>query len=166
MKKLLTTALILALSLFLFSACADNGKASSSSTPDEPTRPATGDEPTIPADQFRPLTDFAAAYRSDTYTAQITKNEDDELSVTITSAVQDGKSTEWTMSGFLSNINYKVHYDNAVKTVITYNDDGKETGRSTAYENGTGRLFFDDNKAFTWENGMERIDDNVFTREK
>ena len=163
MKKIVITALMMALSLALFSACAESDKAKS--TPDEVyTRPATGDEPTIPSEEFRPLNDFVGTYRNDDYTAQITKDKNEELSVKITSAVRDGESFEWTMSGFLSNINYKVHFDNAVKTVITYNSEGKETNRETAYENGSGRLVFNDNKAFSWYNGMESIENTEFTR--
>lgn len=159
MKKILATIIVLTLCFCLFTAC--KGK----STDDEATNSTTA-EATISAEEFRSDEDFTGNYSNDAYTAKIVKDKSGELTVTITSVKQNNTSYEWTMSGYLSDINYKVIYDNAVKTVISYNSEGKEKSRETEYENGSGRIVFDDNNGFTWENEMESIESNTFTREK
>lgn len=161
MKKNFAAILILTLCLLLFTACGESNE--DTSTKDEAS-PATVDEATVAPEDFRADNEFAGDYSNDEYTAQIVKNANEELSVTITSTVQDGKSCEWTMSGYLSDVSYKMIYDNAVKTVITYNSEGKEKSRETEYESGSGKLVFDDNNGFTWYNGMENIENNVFAR--
>ena len=161
MKKLTTIILILIMCLFLFTACSES--SDDESTPDE-SEIATVDEATVSPENFRSDNEFTGYYGNDEYSAHIVKNANDELSVTITSAVQDGQSYEWTMSGYLSDINYKIVYDNAVKASVSYDSEGKEKSRETEYENGSGKIVFDDNNGFTWENGMENIENNVFTR--
>ena len=163
MKKIFLTILSLAICLLIFGACGEN--TDDKATADEAAA-ATADEATVAAEDFRADNEFAGDYGNDEYSAHIVKKPNDELSITIKSAMQDGKSFEWTMSGYLSDVNYKVIYDNGVKTVISYKSQGKEKSRETEYENGSGKIVFNDNSGFTWINGMENIENNEFARTK
>ena len=163
MKKNIAAVLLLTLCLLLFTACKDKNEELGS---DYVPEVATVDEATVPAEKFRAEEDFTGTYVNDVYTAYIAKTANDELAVIITSAVQNGQGSEWTMSGYLSDINYKVNYDNAVKAVISYNSEGDEISRNTEYVDGSGKIVFDDNNGFTWINSMENIENNIFTKTK
>lgn len=156
MKKIMAALVCLALCPFIFGACGE--------TKDEEkeTEPAT--ETVISPADFQSEEDFVGTFKNEEYTAHLKKNADDEMEISIKSAVKDGKSCEWTMSGYFSTINYKVICDNTVKTIVTYNSTGKEKSRETEYKNGSCKIVFSDSDHFIWENGMEEIGNNAFTR--
>ena len=163
MKKTIASLLILTICLFLFTAC---GKTDNEESTADEAHIATADEATIAQEDFRADNEFTGDYENDEYTAHIVKDSNDELNITISSSISDKKSYTWTMSGYLSDISYKVIYDNCVKTLVNYNSQNEVKNRETEYENGSGKIIFNDNNGFTWSNGMENIENNEFTKIK
>ena len=126
----------------------------------------SGPEASVPPEELRPDNDFAGLFANDAYTALIRKNENGEMQVTIASATADPALSEWTMSGFFSDESYRIRYADAVKSLITFDAGGTETGRETVYENGSGTIRFSDPNHFLWDNDTEPIENNVFQRSR
>lgn len=161
MKKTLILLLCLMLCVFVFGGCEES--SDDAATADEAIA-ATADEATVAPEDFRPEEDFTGNYGNSEYTAKLKKNKSGEMEITVRSGGSDGTAYEWKMSGYLSDINYKIICDNVEKTVVTTNQDGKEKSRETAYKNGSSKIVFSDSDHFTWENGMEGIEQNEFSR--
>ena len=64
------------------------------------------------------------------------------------------ETTVWTFSGIYNTENNTLPYDNCVKTVYTYDEDGNETAE-IVYENGTGMLTVDEFWCILWQDDME-----------
>ena len=124
----------------------------------------TGPEGTIPPEALQPDNDFAGLYVNDAYTALIVKGENGEMQVTIASASADPAVSEWTMSGFFSDENYRIRYGNAVKALVTYGADGAIASREIEYEQSSGMIQFSDPDHFLWTCDTEPIEKNVFQR--
>ena len=71
----------------------------------------------------------------------------------------------WTMSGPFDPETKTIEYDNCVKTDYVYGTDDKIQSEEVVYENGTGRIIFDETVGLllTWEDDQENIaDETVF----
>ena len=98
---------------------------------------------------------FLGTYINNAYTVNVEQAPDGELTFTVTDKPDDSVGYEWTITGFYNGDTYRVNYSDAVKTKITYNENGTEAGRETVYGNGIGRMQFTDDGALLWENENE-----------
>ena len=161
MKKILLAAMGLAVCLLIFSACGKN--PDDTATAGE-ALPATMDEATVAAESFKAEEAFTGDFNNSEYSAQIRKKRNDEIEITISSEIIEGTSYEWNMSGFMSDINYKIICDNVKKSIVSFNQDGKEKSHEIEYINGSSKIIFSDSDNFTWKNDMEQIENNEFSR--
>lgn len=83
--------------------------------------------------------------------------------ITIEWGSNTNELTKWIMSGELNRKTMTVNYDNCVKSIVIYDEDGKITRETTEYENGTGSIVFDmvDNM-FTWKGNQEDEEEMMF----
>ena len=154
MKRTITVLLCLALCSVIFASCGKNSpKVGNDNGKLKPTE-------AVDIEKLQPDDDFAGDFKNEGYTAHIEKDENGEMSVTIKSIPKDKVGYEWTMSGFFSDEYYRINYDNAVKSVIGYDEKGNEKDRTAEYENGAGRIAFSDADHFTWNNSMETTENN------
>ena len=162
MKKLVTILLCAAVCCCVFGACAKNSNKNNIADNTDLLQPTTA----VDIEKLQPDEDFTGDYKNDNYTAHIEKNAEDEMVITIKSAPKDGVGYEWVIKGFFSAETYRVHYSDAVKTVITYNKKGGEKSRKEEYNYGAGRIQFSDDKHFVWNNSVERLDgSNEFAKQ-
>lgn len=111
----------------------------------------------VDAAKLIPEDKFLGTYSNDDYTAVITKAEDGKFNIVIKSKIVKAKGAEWKITGWFSETNYRVNYTDAVKENISFDSTGKETGRETEYNNGPGRIQFDEKGSLTWTNEMEQL---------
>ncbi len=147
MKKAISLLICAALCVCIFSGCSKIGDASKD-VKLKPTEP-------VNAEDLIPENEFIGTYKNKDYTATVEKNEDGVFTVSIKSAVKDNKNAEWTLSGYFSSETYRINYTDAVKTVITYDRNGKETERKNEYENGMGRIQFTSDGDLIWNNSLD-----------
>lgn len=117
--------------------------------------------PTLtPAEQYereavRSADEMAGVYRGGTYTAEVKKTAEDELTFTVTSAPVESRGYRWTISGFFAADTIRVNYTDAKKSTVYYNDAGQILREETEYENGLGRMQFTGDGALLWMDEME-----------
>ena len=138
MKKVWIVLLCLVISIGVFSAC--SGKEEETTVWQPPETTETDYSSLLSSDTF------IGKFQSDGYTAQIWKNDDNEMAI----AIQNG-TDKWDMSGDFVYENYSISYDNAVKTSADAADG------EAAYEKGAGTVTFSDENTFIWDNTTDGI---------
>lgn len=112
-----------------------------------------------------PTDEFYGTFKNSDYTMVIEKTDNEEMHVSVKSAPKNNVGYEWDFSAAFSISTYRINYTDAVKTKVTYDKNGKETSRSTEYNNGVGRIQFSDKDNLKWENSMDSLNNNKFTRQ-
>ena len=77
-----------------------------------------------------------------------------------------GKRSEWTMSGPFDEKTLTITYSNCVRKDLVFNENGDIESETTAYENGTGTITFQEgeNTSLVWKDDQDHMADNaVFT---
>lgn len=160
MKKITIILLAATLCLALFSGCSAKSENKSAYEEDKlaPTE-AVDPETLLPSE------DFLGTYQNEEYTLTAVINENDEMVITITSAIHEGVGYEWVCQGYFSDENYRVNYTDGLKYKIAYDNAGTEQSRETVYDYGAGRIQFSDTDHLLWKNNVEDIEENTeFTR--
>ena len=118
----------------------------------------------IKAEDLLPEEEFLGTFVNDDYIMVIEQTDNDRIHITVKSAVKDKIGYEWDIYSIFSNSTYRINYTDAVKTVVNYDKNGKETSRENEYENGVGRIQFSDSNTLKWENSMDSLSNTVFER--
>ena len=148
MKKIISIILCCVLCTCVFAAC--SAQKANNDIVLKPTEK-------IDTSNLLPEDNFLGTYKNDDYTAVITKDEDGKFNIVITSKIEKAKGDEWQIKGWFSETTYRVNYKNAVKYNVSYDNTGKETKRAAEYENGLGRIQFDEKGSLKWTNEMEPL---------
>ena len=156
MKKAIVVFLSVIISLSFFSACSKKGEFVKTKEL-KPTE-------TIKAEDVIPKEKFIGIFKNDEYTMTVEETDDDQMHVTIKSTVKNKVGYEWEIYALFSENTYRINYTDAVKTIVNFDKNGKETERKTEYENGVGRIQFEDVNILIWENSLDNIENNKLTR--
>ena len=146
MKRIFALLMISMICLTALTACGDK----KSETSENAEAPGTFDEATVISSE-----DYLGDYTADGYTAIVWRNDENKLAVKVTSEVAEQQSTVWTMSGDFDYGHSRIEYEDGTKSIVTYNNEGKEKDTQSEYEGGVGRVAFTDIDHFTWKNNME-----------
>ena len=113
-------------------------------------------------DGQNPVMNVIGEYASDRAKARVECEGDEDARITIEWGGSDAGLARWVMSGRLDTDTMTVEYDNCVKTIVTYGEDGKIAGETTEYENGTGSIVFGEDNTFTWKSGQPDEEEMFF----
>ena len=158
MKKALCVLLCVALTVCIFAGCSKgDGKSAEQEKYDNLTPNESANY-----DDLIPIYEFVGTYKNDDYTVAVEQESDQILKFTVTTNKNEkGSGYEWQITGYFSDQTYRVNYSEGVKYTVTFDKNGKETGRAAEYENGSGRMQFTDSNKLFWENDTERLDGNT-----
>ena len=154
-------ALILLLSVMLcacFLASCSKGDVGIGDIELKPTK-AVNAEDLISAEKF------IGSFSNKEYKMTVQNAEKGLVHVTIKSKIKKNVSYEWEIEAFFSEQTYRINYTDAIKTVVKYDKNGNETNREEMYNNGVGRIQFSDSDNLTWQNSVDNIKTNQFTRQ-
>ena len=175
-KRMIAITLSLALTVFSFTACdkqmpeaqtteAQTTEAAASTTTAAQTTEAAASttaaqtEPTI---AVRTAEDYAGTYGEGRCTVRIQATSDDEAEILIQWGDSAWQSVEWKMTAAYHPDSDTFTYADAVKTLVTYTDEGEET-REVLSENGSGTFRMGEDKTMRWEDAEENAgEDMVF----
>ena len=113
-------------------------------------------------DGQNPVMNVIGEYASGRAKAVVECEGDEDARITIEWGGSADKLAKWVMSGRLDTETMTVEYDNCVKTIATYGEDGKTVSESTEYENGTGSIVFGENNTFNWKSDRPDEDEMLF----
>lgn len=109
---------------------------------------------------------YFGTFKNEDYTLSIEADESGMMNFTINSIIKDNKADRWSFKGYYSNESNLVNYSDAVRSEISYDKNGNEKSVETIYENGAGRIIFEDADHITWKSSSDRLDgNNEFVRE-
>ena len=109
-----------------------------------------------------PVMNVIGEYASDSAKARVECEGGEDARITIEQGGSDAGLAKWVMSGRLDTETMTVEYDNCVKMIVTYDEDGKIAGETTEYENGTGSIVFGEDNTFTWKSGRPDEEEMFF----
>ena len=116
----------------------------------------------VGGDGQNPAMNFVGEYASGRAHALVEAVGDDGAQITIEWGGSAWELARWTIIGTLDTDTLTVVYDNAVKTIVTYGDNGELVSEVVEYENGTGSIRFNDDGSFTWHDDQLDGEDMVF----
>ena len=158
MKKWICLIAVLVM-VFSLAACAAKTDDAAGSAPAEDA--AAGE------DTQNPAMNFMGRYGKDRCTIDVAVDGAEGTIVTVTWGSSAWETAEWTMSGKLDGETLVLDYNDAVKKIVTFAEDGSVAEETVEYENGTGSFTFavaeDGTTTLTWDDAMEHIaDETVF----
>ena len=110
-----------------------------------------------------PVMNFIGDYQSGRASAHVECEGMDSARITIRWGGSAWEEAVWVIVGKLDLDTLTVAYTGAVKTNVTYGDDGELKSEEKVYEDGTGSIVFHDDGTFTWhEDQSEYGSDLVF----
>ena len=110
-----------------------------------------------------PVMNFVGNYQSGRASAHVECEGTDSARITIRWGGSAWEEAVWVIVGKLDLDTLTVAYTGAVKTNVTYGDDGELKSEEKVYEDGTGSIVFHDDGTFTWhEDQSECGSDLVF----
>ncbi len=113
-------------------------------------------------DGQNPVMNFVGEYACDRAHALVEALGAEDALITIEWGSSAWELARWVITGTLDTDTLTVAYSDAVKSVVTYDDNGEVTDEKVEYEDGTGTIVFGEDNSFTWhEDGADR-DDPVF----
>ena len=113
-----------------------------------------------------PVMNFVGSYGYSRANMDIECDGENNARVFVTWGASAWERGEWEMSGPFDPETLTVSYDNCIKKMVAFNDDGDIDSEEVVYENGTGSISFidEDGPALTWTDDQENIaEDAVFT---
>ncbi len=114
-------------------------------------------------DGQNPVMNFVGKYQSDRASAMVECGEGSSAIIHIHWGGSAWDSAEWVIVGELDSETLTISYSGAVKTFVTWNDQGEIEKEEVAYEDGTGTIVFNEDGTFTWhEDQSESGQDMVF----
>ena len=149
MKKAITVLLSAVLLVCIFGACAKSDDIIG----DKKLKPTES----VNIEDRLEEDEFIGTYANEDYTMTVEQGENGMLKVVVKTPVKDRVSYEWQFGGYFSRETYRINYTQGVKTVISYDKDGNETGRETEYDDGVGRVQFSDSKALQWNSSLDDV---------
>ena len=109
-----------------------------------------------------PVMNFIGTYVSGRANARGEADGTDGARITVRWGSSAWESASWVMSGRFDPDLLTVNYIDCVKTVTTYADDGTVESEVTEYEDGTGRVVFNDDGTFVWQDSQSELGDVTF----
>lgn len=116
--------------------------------------------PSYQEDGQNPIMNFVGRYGIERCTIEIAPaGTPGWAEATINWRTSAAEVSSWTMSGPFDPKTLTIAYDNCVKTDYVYGEDDKIQSEEVVYENGTGRITFDETVGLllTWEDDQENI---------
>ena len=90
---------------------------------------------------------------------------DKDAKITIDWGSSAWENTQWILKGEFDTEKMTVEYTNATKTDITYKDNGEVEKETVVYENGTGRVIYNDvDASILWDDDVEHAGDGLAFR--
>lgn len=158
-KRIIAITLSLALAVFSFAAC---DKEAPEVQTTEATASTTAAQ-TESVSEARTARDYTGIYGEGRCTVCIQATSDAEAEVLIQWGDNAWQSVEWKMTAAYHPDSNTFTYDDAVKTLVTYTDDGQET-REVLSENGSGTFRMGEDKTMRWDDAESNAaEDMVFT---
>ena len=105
-------------------------------------------------DSQNPAMNFVGDYVDDRCTITVEADGDTDAKITVTWASSAEEVTEWTMSGLFDPDTFRVNYSDCVKKTTVYDENGHVVSENIDYENGYGRIQFNDD-TLTWQDEQE-----------
>ena len=157
--RMIAITLSLALTVFGFTACGKQTPEVQTTEAAASTTTAAQTEPTI---AVRTAKDYAGTYGTGRCTVRIQATSDDEAEILIQWGNSAWQSVEWSMTAAYHPDSNTFTYADAVKTLVTYTDEGEET-REVMSENGSGTFRMGEDKTMRWDDAEENAgEDMVF----
>ena len=169
MKRAIAMLAVLLIVTGAFAACGKDNKEDKDSSHETMISPEDKISPTEAVDLETAKTEDSlyGTYKNDFYTMDVQAGEDGMTVFTVKSEKDGGVSYEWVLKGAYSVESNLVNYFSGVKTEITYDKNGAEKQRSTVYDNGSGRMLFENGGKIIWKNSFEDVEgSDTFTRVK
>ena len=116
----------------------------------------------IDMDGQNPVMNFIGEYASDRAHATVEADGMEDALITIEWGGSAWEQAVWVMSGKLDLDTLTVDYTDCYKTIETYDSDGEMVDEVMEYENGTGRITFNNDGTFTWKGDQSEQEDLVF----
>ena len=113
-------------------------------------------------DGQNPVMNFIGPYVCDRARALVEAEGNDVARITIEWGGSAWELARWVITGIFDEDTRTVDYADCVLSTVTYGDDGEVKSEVVEYEDGTGRIVFDDAGSFTWHDDMSERDDMVF----
>lgn len=157
--RMMAITLSLALTVFGFTACGKQTPETQTTEAAASTTTAAQTEPTI---AVRTAKDYAGTYGTGRCTVRIQATSDDEAEILIQWGNSAWQSVEWSMTAAYHPDSNTFTYADAVKTLVSYTDEGEET-REVMSENGSGTFRMGEDKTMRWDDAEENAgEDMVF----
>ena len=111
-------------------------------------------------DGQNPVMNFVGEYACDRAHALVEAVGEEDALITIEWGSSAWELARWVITGTLDTEDLTVAYTGAVKSIVTYDDNGEIAEEKTEYEDGTGTVAFSyEDNSFTWhEDGADRED--------
>ncbi len=114
-------------------------------------------------DWQNPIMNFIGNYQSGRARALVESFENDGAWVTIEWSSSVSELARWDIYGRLDPDTKAIDYSTATKALITFDEKGEIVKDEVVYENGTGRIVFNEDGTFTWhEDQSESGEDMIF----
>ena len=113
-------------------------------------------------DGQNPAMNVIGKYQCDRAGALVEAEGADGAKVTIDWGSSVWDLTRWVMSGKFDPDTRTLTYDNCVKSELTYNSDGSLASETVDFENGTGRVTFNEDGTFTWADDKSDLGEMTF----
>ena len=108
-------------------------------------------------DNQNPIMNYVGPYACDRASMNVRTKNKDEAEVTIQWSSSASAYASWSLSGTINKDTMTVEYDNCKKTAVEVNEYGLTVSENTEYENGKGRIIFNEDSTITWEDDQENI---------
>lgn len=122
----------------------------------------TGEESASDEDGQNPVMNFIGNYVCDRARALVECTGRDGAKVTIEWAGSARDLARWEMEGPLDTDTLEVEYSGCVKTVLSFDEEGRIIKEDVEYEDGTGTITFTADGGFVWHDGKGENDDMAF----
>ena len=159
MKKILSIVLA---GMMVVSLAACGGSKEGSETDAAPSSESTSESDSADSgdDGQNPVMNFIGTYVMGRAALTVESGDDEDgAKVSVVWSSSASESSEWTMSGKLDADTLTMEYEDCVKKNLTFGEDGKVAEESTEYENGKGRIIFNEDGTLTWEDDEEHMAD-------
>ena len=125
---------------------AESGSASEAPAAEAPA----SEEAAAPDDGQNPVMNLVGRYVCDRASMLIEAAGTNDAKITVTWSSSAAEHSEWVLVGTFDESTMTVEYTGGTRTDIVFNEKGDVESETVVYEDGTGRIVFQDLNSLTW----------------
>lgn len=156
-KKLLAIILTATMLFMVMTSCGKGSESNSDHSGNDPDG--------ISVDTQNPVMNIVGEYAADRAVMLIEAEGEKNARITINWGSSAWENTQWFINGEFDAEKMTIEYTGATRTDTTYADNGEVEKETVVYQNGAGRIIYNDvDASITWEDDTEHAGDGLAFR--